>query len=39
MLGLISETLGQAKLNIHDMVNRSAAIMRTPWWTRQPDTG
>jgi D-3-phosphoglycerate dehydrogenase len=23
MLGLISETLGQAKLNIHDMVNRS----------------
>jgi len=25
MLGLISETLGQAKLNIHDMVNRSRA--------------
>jgi D-3-phosphoglycerate dehydrogenase len=23
MLGLISETLGNAKLNIHDMVNRS----------------
>ncbi len=23
MLGLISETLGQAKLNIHDMINRS----------------
>ena len=23
MLGLISETLGHAKLNIHDMVNRS----------------
>jgi len=25
MLGLISETLGQAKLNIHDMANRSRA--------------
>jgi D-3-phosphoglycerate dehydrogenase len=25
MLGLISETLGQSKLNIHDMVNRSRA--------------